>query len=90
MPRKQPAPFKRPSITLSEAGSRSWRHVPAETLRPDDVVANLGLVAGVYLETYADVRQILVVNRFEDRKRFQIGETVFAFVPSGREASLEE
>lgn len=43
---KKPPPFKRNSIELGRHG-RSWQSVPAEELKPGDVVEGKGLVESV-------------------------------------------
>lgn len=45
--RKMPAPFSRPSITISgpDAGpKREWRHILACDLRPGDTVPGVGVI----------------------------------------------
>jgi hypothetical protein len=88
MPRKIPAPFKRPSINLEDTG-RSWQHLPAFYVQAGDIVADLGLV-GEVMHAGGILNYVVITNRFGDSKRFEPHEQVFAFVPHGTPTSLPE
>ena len=61
-----PAPFKRPSMTAGSHG-KTWRHIRADKIRPDDIIPDIGLVTAVKEETVYSTRgEILGVEKLEN------------------------
>lgn len=82
--KKIPAPFSRPSISISggEQKKREWRFVTALDVRENDIIADLGLVHEVTYEHLTDPVQIYVYIRAGEHEipiKFEAGVLLKAF-----------
>ncbi len=83
--KRMPAPFQRPVIDLDAARvKRDWRMIPVSHVKPDDIVADFGLVEGVDVWLDCDTyEQTVTLHHADGRRRTYAGVTqqVYAFTP---------